>query len=267
MEDVLSFLDGETPAEPAIAPEAGPDQTAAPGSETQPRGPDGKFAPKSPEPLSAEPAASAAGAEEPPPAAASEAPPAVPSAPPPGFVPVAVVADLREKLRLATQPPAAPPPPAPEPPDRYDDPDGYEAYQRSQTQTLILSNKLDMSEDMARSRHTEEVVDAAKDWAKTRFAASPAYAQELFSHRNPYEKLVQDYRRDQVVSGLKDEDLSEFNAWRAARAQAQAAPAAATPPAPPTPPRSILHAPGSGGAKPGEIPHGPGQAFDNAIPR
>jgi len=257
MTDELSFLDGQEPAEPAVATEAPAAEPAAPATEAQPRGEDGKFAPKT-EPSTAVPVAPASG--EPAPATAAD-----PSTPPPGYVPIGVVAELRKEIRELKQPGQAPA--EPQIPDRFEDPEGYEAYQQQQTQILILSNKLDMSEDMARGKHGDEAVDAAKEWAKGKMAQSPAYQQEVFRHRNPYAKIVEDHQREQAFADVSPDELSQFRAWKAAQAQAPAQPnaAPAASPQPAAPSRSIVHSPAAGGAKPGQVPVGPSAAFDQVF--
>jgi hypothetical protein len=267
MSDKLSFLGGNDPVEPIDAPvietPAEPIVEAPQGGPVRDEG--GRFAsPAAPEP-------------EPTPEPVAEPvleQPITPT-PEPGHVPLSVVQAERERrqnaereletLRKQTAPP--PPPPQQSIPDRYDDPEGYEAYQAEQQQATILNVKLDLSEDMARGRHGEELVDQAKAWALQRFEQSPAYRQEVLSHRNPYEKAVQDFRRDQVASQVQPDELDEYLAWKASKANpapstpapAALAPAPAPRTAPTPPPRSIAAAPSAGG--PAHVPSGPGQAF------
>lgn len=151
---------------------------------------------------------------------------------------------------------------APQAPNLYDDPEGFAAHQAQQTHAVALNIKLDLSEDMARQRHGEEVVDKAKQWAIERMAQSPVFQQEVLSNRNPYDFAVQAYQRDQVVAQLTPEKLAAFNAWQTAMASAQPAPAlagAAPPQAAPTPPRSLATAPSASGAAPADTS---GSAYD-----
>jgi hypothetical protein len=268
MSDKLSFLGGTDPVEPLDAPVVEP--TPEPAAEAPQDGPirdeGGRFAsPATPEP---EPT--------PEPVVEPVLEPVAPPAPEPGHVPVSALQTEREKRQAAERErdelrkQAAPARPAPQPqpiPDRWEDPEAYEAYQTEQLHAAILNNKLDLSEDMARSKHSDELVDAAKAWAIARFENSPAYYQEVIGSRNPYEKAVQDYRRDQVASQVQLDDLDEYLAWKATKANpapqpAPLAPAPAPAPhtAPKPPPRSIAAAPSAGG--PAHVPSGPGAAFD-----
>lgn len=267
MDNPLSFLDApsadpvpvaeapvettvEAPAQAVVEPVAEP--VAEPTAETVPadpvdgrlRGPDGKF-------VAAEP--------RPDPAPSVEK----------GDVPISALLDERERRqkaereteqlqeRLRSLSPQVESP-------------AIDDETANQIRIATLNTRLDISEDMARQRHGEEMIDQVQAWTKERMAASPAYANEVLSSRNPYEKAVQDYQRDQVVQSLKPGDLEQFRAWQAAQAvgaqppadpAAPLAPVAAAPPTPPpTPPRSIASAPSAGGAQ--AVPTGPGQAYD-----
>jgi hypothetical protein len=237
MADELSFLDGEEPVD-----------TATPAPEPVQEAPE---APQDGE--TAEPAA------EPTPEPASEPAPA--PTPDPGFVPLTAVLDEREKRQAAerraqemerraqdleAQRQAAPIP------DPYEDPDGYRAFQTQQFQQAQLNIRLDLSEDLARGKHGDDLVTAAQQWALGRYEQSPAFRQEVLSHRNPYEFVVQQYQRDQFVSQVQPSDYEAFKAWQAAQAAApQPAPAAqAAPPQPATIPRqSLAGAPSAGGVQ------------------
>jgi hypothetical protein len=251
LEDKLSFLSGGTPAE-TVTPEPVVEPTPEPTPDGPLRGPDGKFAAASPEPAP-EPAPAPAPVPEPTPAA----PP-----PEPGHVPISAMLDEREKrqalereiadLRKNAQP-------APAGPDPFEDPAAY-------TQQVALNIKLDLSEDMARGKHGDEVVNQARDWVMAKMGESPTFRDEVLSNRNPYEFAVQAWQRDQVVSQLQPSDLAAFKAWQAAQAALattpQAAPAA--PPAPVVPPpASLAAAPSAGGAA--HVPIGEGQAFDSVF--
>jgi hypothetical protein len=269
MSEMLSFLGGTDPVEPLDAPVVEP--TAEPAAEAPQGGPvrdeAGRFASTAaPEPVITTDPVVEPVLEQP-----------APVEPPSGHVPLSVVQAERDRRQNAERElealrkQSAPAQPAPQPqaiPDRWDDPDGYEAYQAEQQQAAILNVKLDLSEDMARGKHGEDLVDAAKAWALQRFEQSPAYRQEVLSHRNPYEKAVLDYRRDQVATEVQPDELEEYRAWKATKANpapqpipapAALAPAPAPRAAPPPPPRSIAAAPSAGG--PAHVPSGPGQAF------
>lgn len=247
--DELDFLDspeGEPIATPAIEPEAQAPE-AQPTDAGPPRDERGRFAPVQGLETAAEPPAGPAPQEPPAPAV------------PPGYVPVSALQELRQEIRQLKQ---APRPPE-QVPDRYDDPEGYEAYREQQVEQRLLNQTLNVSERFARKEHGAETVDKARDWALAKFQSDPLYYQRVMSDADPYEAVVQDWKREQVLSSMKDGDLDAFLAWKAGQAPPQV-PQAAPPGAPPvpTPPRSLASAPSAGGAKPGEEPVGPGAAFD-----
>lgn len=256
--DKLDFLDGQEPA-PAAAPEPQVEQAAQPAPEAATggpeRGPDGKFVSKAPE---ASPATELAPAATPAPAE-----PPTKTAPPEGYVPVQEVQRLRRELQEIRQAQQAPPP---SPPDRYEDPEGYESFQEQQRQASIINVRLDISEEMARTKHGDDAVTAAQQWALEQYESVPGFQQRVVTHRNPYEFVVQEHQRHQLMSELTADDLAKFKAWKAGSASpvAMAAPVVASPTQPPTPPRSLAAAANAGGAKPGAIPAGPGEAF-NAV--
>lgn len=194
------------------------------------------------------------------PEAQPQAPEIAPPAPttPPGHVPLAALLDARDKAkeyeRQIEQLRAQIPRPAQRVPDPIDQPEEYQAYQEQQVQNVVLNARLDMSEDMARTKYGNDEVDQARAAILTRMAQSPAYAQEVLSHRNPYEFVVQEHRRQLALEKIGDpSELDAFIAWKAA----QAAPASPTAPAalaaspqrtaPPIPPRSLASAPSAGG--------------------
>jgi hypothetical protein len=245
----LDFLDGQEPAEPDVVtssePADAPEAEAA--KDTPPTDP-------APEP-----------------APSGTAVPATVTPPEPGHVPLSAMLDEREKRQAAErraqelerqqaqrQPVA--------PPDPYEDPAAFADFQAQQFQQAQLNIRLDLSEDLARGKHGDEVVTKAQQWALERYARSPAFQQEVLTHRNPYEFVVQEYQRDQFVSQVQPADYDAFKAWQAAQAAASAQTPLAAPAAPPlaaTPPRSLASATSAGGAS--AIPQGPGTAFDSVI--
>lgn len=237
--DPLEFLGGQEPeitdAAPqveAIEPEpVEPAAEAAPGAEEGPvRDEKGRFAPKT-------------GQER-----------------EPGHVPITALMDERDKRKAAE--------------DRLRQYETQEQgpYIDEDTAAVVhnatLKVKLDISEDLAREKHGDEVVDQVIAWAQSQFQNRPGFYAEVMSHRNPYGHVIQQYQRDQMVSQLTPDDFAAFQAWKQTRAQAPAQPAAApAAPSTPTPPRSIASAPNAGGTKPGEQPVGPGVAFDSIFTR
>jgi hypothetical protein len=222
---------------------------------------------ETPEPVAAEPApvAEPAAAPEPAPAPTAEAKPDIP----PGHAPITALLDEREKRKelerqlqeLQRQQTA------PKAPDPDEDPDAFNAYRIDQAQTAVLNARLDMSEELAREKHGNETVDAARDWALSRFQNNPAFRDEVLAQRNPWGYAVQQFQRHSALDKLGDAtDIDAFLAWKAAQASGvsttQPAASVATPEPAPIPSRSLATAPsaGGGGAAPVE-PTGPGVGY------
>lgn len=221
-----------------------------------------------PEPV-VDPAPEAVSAPEPvaetPPAPAAE--PEVKPVVPEGYVPLAVVLDTRDKLRDAearlatfTQQQAAP-----KAPDPDEDPVAFQGFQIEQAHNAVLNARLDMSEDLAREKHGEATVDAARDWALQQFQQKPSYRDEVLSQRNPWGYVVKEFERTQALSKLGDtSEVDAFLAWKAAQGQVSAtttpiaAPAADPPPVIPS--RSLASAPSAGGGA-AHTPSGPGLGY------
>jgi len=174
----------------------------------------------------------------------------------PAMVPVTALQQERER-RQAIERQLEQERARPEVPDLYQDPEAFATWQQSQLQSTALNVKLDLSEDMAREKHGDEAVDQARDWALAKFASNPAFQQEVMSQRNPYGFVVNQYKREQMLSSVNPDDLAEFQAWKAAKANPLSHP---SPPI--APPRSIASAPAAGTSKPGQEPLYAGAAFD-----
>jgi hypothetical protein len=183
-------------------------------------------------------------------------PPVVEAKPDPGFVPITSMLDEREKRQKLeaelAQLRASQQQPQPEPvPNMFEDPEGFQAYQQQFANQTAINVKLDLSEDMARQAHGDELVDQARDWALQRFQSIPGFQAHVLGQRNPYGFVVQEYRKAQIADQITPEDLAQFQAWKTAQAQIQtpAPPTAAAPPNSPrsVPPRSLASAPSAGG--------------------
>ncbi len=251
----LDFLDAPA-GEPTPAPEAQP----------------------SPEPvIEAQPAPEAEPADGRPrdeqgrfvsPTAAEVAAAAQPTPAQPGYVPVSAVQEERVKRQAAEEALARHQQAQAQTgiPDPYADPEGYTAYHEARTQQAVQSAMLNLSEDMARSKHGDETVDKVIEWAKGRFTQSPAYQQEVLTQRNPYEFAVQSYQREQALANVDMTELEAFRVWKAAQNNNPLAAPAATPSTPVTPPPVSLNSQPSAGG-PTHIPTGPGVAFDGLFNR
>ncbi|MFZ5667954.1 MAG: hypothetical protein ACOY4K_00520 [Pseudomonadota bacterium] len=254
----LDFLDGGEPAEQPPAPEA------------PARGPDGRFVSQEP---AGEPqeAAGEPVAEATPEPAPEPTPQPQPEPVQPGHVPITAMLEERDKrkaleerlrqIEAQRQQQAAP--------DPYEDPEGWRAWRDQQIEQRILNERLNFSERLARRDHGSETVDQARAWALERFAGDAYYYQKVMSSPDPYEVVVQDYKREQVFSTLQGNDLDAFLAWKAQQGAAPPQPAAPAAPAlavPATPPpRSLATATSAGG--PQAIPIGEGAAFDALFKR
>lgn len=167
------------------------------------------------------------------------------------------VRDLKAKLN---QPQAAPQPTQPqaEEPVLYADSTPaeiaqYLAFHDQRRAEAALSDRLDLSEELARDKFGDETVDQVQAWVAQKYAENPAFRQEVLSQRNPYSYAVKRYQQDQLLQQVQDPtELDQFRAWKAAQAagaMTQTAAPAASPhrTAPATPPRSLASAPSAGG--------------------
>jgi hypothetical protein len=217
-----------------------------------------------PEPQAEAPAPEPAPEPAPAPAPVAEAKPDVPQ----GHVPLSAMLDEREKrkelerqlqeFQRQQQ--------APKAPDPDEDPEGFNQFQISQAQLAVTSARLDMSEELAREKHGNEIVDSARDWALAKFQQNPAFQNEVLSQRNPWGYAVQQYQRDQALGKLGDaSEVDAFLAWKAAQSASPttqpAAPAADPSPAPSMPTRSLASAPSAGGPSSPAEAAGPGAAY------
>lgn len=266
----LDFLDSPQ-GESVVAPEPQADVVETPQDEPKGpvRGPDGKFVAKDAQP---EPAP----VEQPQAAPEPQVQPAPVAEPRPeaAHVPITALLEERERrqslesqLRAMQQQVQQQQNP---PPDPNEDWQGWVQHQQAQVQQSVISNKLQISEDIAIERFGEQLVREADAWAMEKARQMPGLTEHLIAQRNPYGYLVQMYQREQALEKLKEPaEVDQFLAWRAAQAAAQGQqPAAlATPQQPSPPPRSIASLPSAGAAKPGEQPVGPGVAFDSTFTR
>lgn len=184
----------------------------------------------------------------------------------PIMVPLAALQEVRDELKTVKSDFASyreqqvPQPATVEVPDRYEDPEGYDQHQQFQSQQRVLNVKLDLSEEMMREKHGDELVDKAKSWALEQFRSKPGFQQEVLSQRNPYGYVVQHYQRDQIAGSVTQDDFAQFQAWKAAQANPQPAPAVQPAQTQELPPPSLVSAPSAGGVQ--HTAQGPGVAYD-----
>lgn len=134
-------------------------------------------------------------------------------------------------------------------PDRWEDPEGFDAYQDQKVQAALYQQNLRWSERTATIEHGAETVNQAKDWGFARCDQDPYFNAKVAASPDPVGFVVSEWKREQIASQVTPEDLTQFQAWKAAQAQLQAstAPEGAPPNSPRTaPPRSLASAPSAG---------------------
>ncbi len=155
-------------------------------------------------------------------------------------------------------------------PDPYEDPEGFASFQQAQVAASIQNITLNTSERFARKEHGAETVDAAKSWAMQRFASDPLYQQQVLNDPDPYERVVTDWRRDQVFAEVSDpKEFEQFRAWKQAQNQLANPSGGAPPPsnvASAIPRRSLASAPSAGNMLTEPV-QDDGEIFDEVIPK
>jgi hypothetical protein len=119
-------------------------------------------------------------------------------------------------------------------PDIFEDPDGFVAHQKQELQQAILNERLNLSEEMVKASVGAETVEEAKQWAAQQASANPMFVQQLFSARNPYGFLVEQYKKATTFAKLGDDpdEIEAYLAWK--QAKEAPAPVVETPPVPET---------------------------------
>lgn len=142
-------------------------------------------------------------------------------------------------------------------PDMFEDPDGFAAYQDQKVQAALYQQNLRWSERTATIEHGAETVSTAKDWGFQRCEADPYFNAKVAASPDPVGFVVSEWKREQIASQVTPEDLTQFQAWKAAQAQlqAQTAQPAPTPtPSQSAPPRSLASAPSAGSVMTEPVP-------------
>lgn len=238
----LDFLDAPQGVDDAVQP-------AAPDAQNEPPAQAAEPPPAAPEPPAPEPVAP-------------------PPAPEPGHVPLSAVLDEREKRQRAEaeltalrqqhaqrEPVAAP--------DPYEDPQGYQAHVASQVQQARWDAITSTSMVMAEEKYGAETVKSASEAFLAEAQQKPWLFAELQRQAHPYSWVVQRHQRETAFAKLDPSQVDAFLAWQQGQAASPAPvaqPVAA--PAAPKPPVSLASVPSAGGAKPGAVPAGPGEAFN-----
>lgn len=138
-------------------------------------------------------------------------------------VPLATFLDLRGKYREATKAKPAAEEETVEftPPDPKTQPTEYAAFQTAVMELSLTNERMNNSEDFAREKHGDELVDKAKNWATARMDTDPSFAATITGDRNPYKKAIELYN-----------DHVEYEAWKTERAAKKAGTHTPTPEAP-----------------------------------
>ncbi|MGL4197687.1 MAG: hypothetical protein ACRCSX_07990 [Allorhizobium sp.] len=155
-------------------------------------------------------------------------------------------------------------------PDPEYDPSGYTDHQvqtiQQQLQAQLFQQSLTFSRRLAEQVHTPEAVAQAHEWGMARCDADPLFNQRVSTSPDPYEFVVSEWKRDQVLSRLQGNDLDQFLQWKAQQANPLGAPQPQhIPQQPVAPPRSLASAPAAGTARPGAPPTYQGAAFDTVF--
>lgn len=145
-------------------------------------------------------------------------------------------------------------------PNIQDDPEAYARFQSQENATNRLQTVFDISEVMARDKHTDEQVNHALEWGMTRAQQSPSFAAEYIRQKHPVDWVIKQQRAEGIVQELSKDETAYIT--RRARelglipGEQPAAPAAqpAHAPAPNTPqpvapPRSLATQPSAGGGQ------------------
>lgn len=132
--------------------------------------------------------------------------------------------------------------------DPFDDPDGFAAQQQQLVEERLTQERFAFSDRFARKEHGAETVDAAVQWASERAQKDPVFAASYMREADPVDWIVQQHKRDALLSDIGGNPDDWFvreaakRGYAAISAPVEAAPVAAvvqpaTKPAPP--PRSI----------------------------
>lgn len=132
--------------------------------------------------------------------------------------------------------------------DPLDDPEGFAAQQAQFVEQRLTQERFAFSDRFARKEHGAEAVDAAVQWAQDRAQSDPAFAMSYMREADPVDWIVQQHKRDALLSDIGG-NVDDWFAREAAKrgyaatsAPVEAVPVAATvqPAAKPAPPpRSI----------------------------
>jgi hypothetical protein len=138
-----------------------------------------------------------------------------------------------------------------EPP--YHDPLAYTDFVAQQMALQVQRHRYELSEVRASVKHGEDFVQQAKAWAREKVSADPLYDARVDQSPDPFTVIVEDYKREQMLSQLTPDAWAQFQAWQAAQVGQPPSPqtgAIAAPPPSKTPFTSLKTVAQAGGVKP-----------------
>lgn len=144
-------------------------------------------------------------------------------------------------------------------PDPFDDPQGFAAHQTQQVEQRLTQERFAMSDMFARQQHGAETVDQAVTWAQERAQQDPTFAASYMRQQNPIDWIVQQHKREALLSDIGDpsklDDWFEREAAKRgfAKPTANAAAPAAVAPQPASPPVKVPRSLASQGTAPSDI--------------
>lgn len=113
-------------------------------------------------------------------------------------------------------------------PDIFEDPDGYRAHQENQLAIQrqmfdgeLLSQRIEMSEQVSRIKHGDDLVDQAQQAFLNEVKTKPYLVEEMKGHRAPMEYVINWHKEKQRLS-QPEIDMSEFEAFKAWKASQSA---------------------------------------------
>ena len=96
--------------------------------------------------------------------------------------------------------------------DPFDDPEGYHRQQQEQLSQALTAQRFQTSELIAKQAYGLEVVDAAAVWAEEKAKSDPMFANAYMREAHPIEWIVQQHKRDGLVSQIPSDvnSMEEF---------------------------------------------------------
>lgn len=87
-------------------------------------------------------------------------------------------------------------------PDAFDDPEGYTAYLERGMEERLTAVRYEMSERFAKQTFGEDATKAALEWAGQKANTDPTFAAQYHRESDPIGWIVQQHKRDALVSQL-----------------------------------------------------------------